>query len=102
MIHLYENFLERTDIAHRTTRVATPRTNGSERFNRTVLDAFFRTAFRKQMFESVKALQKELDKWFHHYNHERPHRGYRNQGRRPMETFELGKIRRLELEKQVA
>jgi transposase len=36
------------------------------------------------------------------YNHDRPHRGYRNQGRRPMETFELGKIRREELLKEAA
>ena len=102
-IHMYEIFLELNDIEHRTTRVATPRTNGFvERFNRTVLDEFFRTAFRKKLYESVDALQKDLDAWLHQYNHERPHRGYRNQGRRPMETFELGKIRREELLKEAA
>ena len=102
-IHLYEIFLELNDIEHRTTRVASPRTNGFvERFNRTVLDEFFRTAFRKKLYESVDALQKDLDVWLHEYNHERPHRGYRNQGRRPMETFELGKIRREELLKEAA
>lgn len=37
--------MELNDIEHRTTKVANPRTNGFvERFNRTVLDAFFRTA----------------------------------------------------------
>jgi transposase InsO family protein len=102
-IHLYEIFLELNDIEHRTTKVASPRTNGFvERFNRTVLDEFFRTAFRKKLYESVDALQKDLDAWFHEYNHNRPHRGYRNQGRRPMETFELGKIRREELLKEAA
>jgi transposase InsO family protein len=102
-IHLYEIFLELNDIEHRTTKVASPRTNGFvERFNRTVLDEFFRTAFRKKLYESVDALQKDLDDWLHEYNHNRPHRGYRNQGRRPMETFELGKVRREELLKEAA
>lgn len=103
MIHLYEIFLELNDIEHRTTRVGTPRTNGFvERFNRTVLDEFFRTAFRKKLYESVEALQTDLDQWLHHYNYERPHRGYRNQGRRPIETFEEGKSRRDELVKEAA
>ena len=30
-----------------------------------------------------------LDTWLHHYNTERPHLGYRNQGRRPIETINL-------------
>ena len=103
MIHLYEILLELNDIEHRTTKVATPRTNGFvERFNRTVLDEFFRTAFRKKLFESLEALQKDLDEWLSYYNHERPHRGYRNQGRRPIETFELGRQRRVELSKEAA
>ena len=33
---------------------------------------------------------------------EQPHQGYRNQGRRPIETFELGKPRRTELSKEAA
>jgi hypothetical protein len=37
----------------------------------------------------VDALQADLDAWLHHYNHARPHLGYRNQGRRPWETVEL-------------
>ena len=102
-VHMYEIFLELNDIEHRTTKVACPRTNGFvERFNRTVLDEFFRTAFRKKLYESVDALQKDLDAWLYEYNHQRPHRGYRNQGRRPMETFELGKARREELPKEAA
>lgn len=103
MIHLYEIFLELNDIEHRKTKVANPRTNGFvERFNRTVLDEFFRTAFRKKLYESLDALQKDLDDWIHTYNYERPHRGYRNMGRRPIETFELGIKRRKELSKKAA
>ena len=44
---------------------------------------------RRRLYESVEALQTDLDAWLHHYNHARPHLGYRNQGRRPWETVEL-------------
>jgi transposase InsO family protein len=88
--HPYELYLELNDIEHRKTQVRRPQTNGFvERFNRTVLDEFFRIAFRKKLYESVEALQVDLDAWLVHYNTERPHQGYRNQGRRPIETIEL-------------
>ena len=93
MIHPYQIFLEFNDIKHRRTKVARPRTNGFvERFNRTVLDEFFRETFRDKFYSSVEELQKDLDQWLHHYNYERPHRGYRNMGRRPIETIEAGKV----------
>ncbi len=103
MIHLYEIFLEFNDIEHRKTKVGTPRTNGFvERFNRTVLDEFFRTAFRKKLYESVALLQQDLDVWLNNYNCEPPHRGYRNNGRRPVETFELGLKIRGKIKKEAA
>lgn len=103
MIHLYEIFLDFNDIKHRHTKVGNPRTNGFvERFNRTVLDEFFRSAFRKKLYESVASLQEDLDGWLHMYNFDRPHRGYRNNGRRPIETFELGLKLKTEIEKEVA
>jgi len=90
--HPYELFLSLHDIEHRLTKVGTPRTNGFvERFHRTVLDEFFREAFRKKFYASVDELQVDLDAWLHHYNYERPHRGYRNLGRKPYETFSGGK-----------
>jgi transposase InsO family protein len=88
--HPYELYLELNDIEHRTTQVRRPQTNGFvERFNRTVLDEFFRIAFRKKFYESVDSLQEDLDTWLVHYNTERLHQGYRNRGRRPIETIEL-------------
>jgi transposase InsO family protein len=87
--HPYELYLALNDIEHRKTRVGSPRTNGFvERFNGTVLEEFFRPTMRSQLYESVEALQADLDAWLHHYNHERPHLGYRNQGRRPWDTVE--------------
>lgn len=94
MIHPYQIFMELNDIEHRRTKVATPRTNGFvERFNRTVLDEFFRETFRKTLYACVEDLQKDLDEWLYRYNYERPHRGYRNMGKRPIETFEASMVR---------
>jgi Integrase core domain len=88
--HPYELYLALNDIEHRKTKVRTPRTNGFvERFNGTVLEEFFRPAMHQNLYASVDALQADLDAWLHHYNRERPHLGYRTQGRRPWETVEL-------------
>ena len=38
------------------------------------------------IYDSVEALQADLDEWLVHYNTERPHLGYRNLGRRPVKT----------------
>jgi transposase InsO family protein len=85
--HPYELYLDLNGIEHRRTRVRTPKTNGFvERFNGTVLDEFFRVKMRETFYDSVDALQADLDAWLVHYNTERPHLGYRNMGRRPAET----------------
>jgi len=86
--HPYELYLALNDIEHRTTKVKRPQTNGFvERFNRTALDEFFRRAFREKLYESVKSLQKDFDRWLKHYNEERSHQGYRNMGKRPLDTI---------------
>jgi len=85
--HPYELYLELNGIEHRRTKVRTPKTNGFvERFNGTVLDEFFRVKMREAFYNSVEALQADLDTWLVHYNTERPHLGYRNTGRRPADT----------------
>jgi transposase InsO family protein len=85
--HPYELYLELNGIEHRRTKVRTPRTNGFvERFNGTVLDEFFRVKMRETFYDSVEALQADLDAWLVYYNTERPHLGYRNMGRRPLDT----------------
>jgi transposase InsO family protein len=87
--HPYELYLALNDIRHRRTKVRRPQTNGFvERFHRTVLDEFFRTAFRTTMYDTVPALQADLDTWLQHYNHLRPHQGYRNLGKRPFERIQ--------------
>jgi Integrase core domain len=67
---------------------ATPQTNGFvERFHRTVKEEFFEVALRETFYDSVEALQADLDRWLVHYNTERPHLGYRNMGKRPLDTI---------------
>jgi hypothetical protein len=57
------------------------------RFNRTVLNGFFREAFGGNRYESVEALQQDLDEWLLYHNTEQTHQGYRNVGRRPIERM---------------
>ena len=87
--HPYELYLALNDIEHRRTKVRSPQTNGFvERFQRTVLEEFFVETLRTTFYETVDALQSDLDAWLKHYNTERPHQGYRNLGRRPSETIQ--------------
>jgi transposase InsO family protein len=47
--HEYELYLAVEDIDHSRTKTKSPQTNGiCERFHRTVLDEFYRVAFRKR------------------------------------------------------
>src|SRR5262249_55487089 len=86
--HPYELYLALADIEHRRTKVKHPQTNGFvERFHRTVKEEFFAVALRETFYEAVDPLQADLDRWLAHYNTERPHLGYRNLGRRPIDTI---------------
>ena len=86
--HEYELFLALNDIDHSRTKTKNPQTNGiCERFQRTVLDEFYRVAFRKKIYMTLEELQKDLDEWIDDYNKNRPHQGKRCQGKTPIETF---------------
>jgi transposase InsO family protein len=39
-----------------------------ERFHRTVLDEFYRVAFRKKIYRAIEELQADLDTWLLEYN----------------------------------
>ena len=69
MMHPCQIILELYDVGHRRTMIARPKANGFvERFNRTILDEFFRESFREKFYSSVEELQADLDLWLHHYN----------------------------------
>ena len=74
--HEYELYLALEDVDHARTKTKSPQTNGIvERFHNTVLDEFYRVAFRKKIYGSIGELQSDLDDWVKNYNEERPHQG---------------------------
>ena len=86
--HPYELMLGLFNIEHRRTRVKSPQTNGFvERFHRTVLEEFFTQAFRKKFYVSLEDLQRDLDQYLMRYNYQRPHQGYRLNGKTPWLGF---------------
>jgi hypothetical protein len=58
-----------------------------ERFHRTVLDEFYRLAFRKKIYRTIAELQADLDAWIAECNEHRPHQGRWCFGKTPMQTF---------------
>ena len=86
--HEYELYLAVEDIDHSRTKTKSPQTNGiCERFHRTVLDEFYRVAFRKKIYRAIDELQADLDAWLVEYNYGRPHQGRWCFGKTPMQTF---------------
>jgi transposase InsO family protein len=86
--HEYELYLAVEDIDHTRTKTKSPQTNGiCERFHRTVLEEFYRVAFRKKVYSSIAALQGDLDQWVTAYNETRPHQGRWCCGKTPMQTW---------------
>jgi len=80
------------DIDHTKTKVRSPQTNGiCERFHKTILQEFYQITFRKKLYETVEALQADLDEWLDHYNTQRTHQGKMCCGRTPFETMIEGK-----------
>jgi transposase InsO family protein len=86
--HEYELYLAVEDIDHTRTKTKSPQTNGiCERFHKTILDEFYRVAFRKKLYTSLDEIQKDLDEWLTEYNEQRTHQGRWCYGKTPMQTF---------------
>ena len=86
--HEYELYLAVENIDHTRTKVKSPQTNGIvERFHRTVLNEFYRVAFRRKIYVSIEQLQRDLDLWLKEYNEIRPHQGRWCYGKTPLQTF---------------
>lgn len=86
--HPYELYLGVENIDHTRTKTKSPQTNGiCERINKTVLNEFYRVAFRKKLYRSLEELQADLDAWLKEYNESRPHQGRWCYGKTPMQTF---------------
>jgi transposase InsO family protein len=86
--HEYELYLAVEDTDHSRTKTKSPQTNGIvERLHKTMLNEFYRIAFRKKLYASIGELQDDLDLWIRSYNEERPHQGRWCFGKTPMQTF---------------
>ena len=86
--HPYELYLALEDIDHTRTKAKSPQTNGiCERFNKTLLDEFYRVTFRKKIYTTLEQLQQDLDAFVDTYNRHRPHQGRWCYGKTPMQTF---------------
>jgi len=70
------------------TRARQPQTNGiCERFHKTMLNEFYRTAFRKKIYQTLDKLQDDADTCLLEYNEQQPHTGKYCFGKTPMQTF---------------
>lgn len=86
--HEYELYLAVENIDHSRTKTKSPQTNGIvERFHKTILNEFYRVAFRKKVHRSIDELQADLDLWIEEYNDVRTHQGRWYYGKTPMQTF---------------
>ena len=86
--HPFELYLAIENIDHTRTKAKHPQTNGiCERFNKTLLNEFYRVAFRKTLYTTLDALQRDLDRFIDDYNTQRPHQGRWCYGKTPTQTF---------------
>src|SRR5271166_2036563 len=72
--HEYELYLAVENIDHTRTKAKSPQTNGIvERYHKTMLNEFYRIAFRKKIYATIGELQKDLDAWMMEYNRASEH-----------------------------
>ena len=72
--HDYQLYLAINDNDHTKTTAKSPQTNAIyERFDKAVLDEFYRVAFRNRIYEDLEAVQCDVDDWICYYNNERTH-----------------------------
>jgi transposase InsO family protein len=84
----YELYLAIENIDHTRTKVKSPRPNGvCERFHNTILNEFYRLAFRKKISENLDERQADADAGLQQYNEVRPHQGRWGYGNTPRQTF---------------
>jgi transposase InsO family protein len=84
----FEQACQALRIRHTRTRPRHAWTNGVvERLQGTILAELWRVEFRRRFCTHVAQWQVALDRYLGFYNHQRPHLGYRTQGRPPAAIF---------------
>ncbi len=86
--HEYELYLAAKRIEHVRAKSRGPQGTGiCDRFHRTILEEFYRAAFRTKAYRTLEELQADLDRWMARYNTERAHPERWCFGKTPMRTF---------------
>lgn len=68
-VHDYQLYLAVNDIDHTKTKVKSHQTNGiCECFHKMILQNFYQITLRKQLYDTMEELQKDLDEWIDYYN----------------------------------
>lgn len=95
--HSFEEYLKKSGIKHRYTKVRSPWTNGyAERFNRTLLEEFYQPALLSKNYKDIRELQNDLDRYLYFYNFQRTHQGYRLKGSKPcIKLFSVSDLKAL-------
>ena len=86
--HPFEEYLGVHFVVHHRVNMRQVQANGFvQRFRCTVKEEFFKVALRNTAYESVEPLQDELERWLAYYNTKRPHQGYPNMGKCPLDMI---------------
>jgi hypothetical protein len=73
-LHEYQFYLAIEDIDYSSIKAKHSQTNDIYKlFHSRMQDEFYAIAFRKSIFQSLKELQNEVDKWLRYCNNLRPH-----------------------------
>ena len=64
----HKTSLQREQPDDKDTNAIMPDNGICERFHKTVLDEFYRVAFREKLYRSLDELQADLDAWLKEYN----------------------------------
>jgi hypothetical protein len=86
--HEQDLYLAAENIDHTRTNARFAQTNGIVGCpHKSMLNEFYRSAFRRKIYDSIAALQANLDAWLDQYNNEREHQGRWCYGKTLMRTF---------------
>jgi transposase InsO family protein len=80
----FRDTLTELGIRHTLIRAGRPQTNGAvEALHRLILEECWRPAFARYLHVRFTGLKRDLARYIHDYNHDRPHHGRLTQGRIP-------------------
>jgi transposase InsO family protein len=86
--HHFELYLMLNDIEHHKTAIHSPSANGFvKQFNQICSAEFFTPVCKESLYHSLDTLQADFDRWLHYYNTKRPHLGFPNMSKPPLESI---------------